>query len=350
MADFRPQLGSVLIMAGGTGGHVFPALAVAHELEQLGARPLWLGTKHGLEARVVPEAGYKLLTIAISGLRGKGFLSWLLAPLMLAAALLQSVQIMMSVRPAVVLGLGGYVSAPGGIAAWLLRRPLLIHEQNAVVGTTNRLLAHFAVRVMEGFSGAFAAKYQAIHTGNPVRGEILAIAGKDARRENRAQPVRVLIVGGSQGAAVLNQIVPAALAMLADWPIEVLHQCGKDEADTRNRYRAVGLNADVRAFIDEMSSAYSWADVVIARAGALTLAEITAVGLGSVLVPYPHAIDDHQAVNARILESHGAALVIPQSELHPRRLASELTQLLSDPERLVTMAASARKLGFVWNA
>lgn len=346
MADAGLRSGSVLIMAGGTGGHVFPALAVARELERRGARPLWLGTKRGLEARVVPEAGYQLLTIAISGLRGKGLLKWLLAPFMLAAALFHSLLIMLSVRPAVVLGLGGYVSAPGGIAAWLLGRPLVIHEQNAVVGTSNRMLAQFAVRIMEGFCGAFAPKYRAIHTGNPVRSEILAVAEQRTLPGSGTQPLRVLVIGGSQGAAILNQTVPAALSELTDRDFRVLHQSGsRDEAETRGHYQDAGLDAEVRGFIEDMSSAYAWADLIIARAGALTLAEITAVGLGSVLVPYPYAVDDHQAANAQFLATHGAAVVIPQSQLNPHRLASELNQLLSDPARLAAMAASARKLG-----
>jgi UDP-N-acetylglucosamine--N-acetylmuramyl-(pentapeptide) pyrophosphoryl-undecaprenol N-acetylglucosamine transferase len=334
---------SVLIMAGGTGGHVFPALAVARELERQGMVPVWLGTRRGLEARVVPEAGYRLLTVAVSGLRGKGLLRWLVAPLMLAAAMLHSLLIVANTRPRLVLGMGGYVSGPGGIAAWLLRRPLLIHEQNAVLGTTNRHLAAIATRRLEAYAGVFAARFGAICTGNPVRAELLTVAARKPA-STADTPPRILVLGGSQGAEALNTVVPPALAAL-DTACEVLHQSGGAGREaTERRYRDMALTARVMPFIERMEDAYAWADLVICRAGALTLAEISVVGLAAILVPYPYATDDHQTANAAPFCEHGAARVIAPRDFDVERLSGTIRQLLGDPAERARMAEQMLRL------
>lgn len=336
----------ILIMAGGTGGHVFPALAVAARLQALGLDVCWLGTRRGLESKLVPEAGIPLYRIGAQGLRGKRLHAWLLAPLWLALAVLQCMVILIKTRPAAVLGVGGFVTGPGGVAAWLLRRPLVLHEQNAALGLANRWLAPLASHLMEGFPGTFPAHLHAVATGNPVRGEIAALAAPEQRLRGRSGRLRLLIIGGSQGAQVLNETVPQALALLDEHKRpEVWHQAGglQHEA-TLGRYRQAGVEARVVPFITDMAEAYGWADLVICRAGALTLAELAAAGLASVLVPYPHAVDDHQTRNAGYLVQAGAAVLILQQDLSPRRLSDELRDLARDRERLIAMAGAARRL------
>ena len=337
---------TVLILAGGTGGHVYPALAVAERLREDGCYVAWMGTRAGLEARVVPKARIALYYIPVSGLRSTGAMRWIKAPFMLAAALLRAVSVILRCRPQVVLGMGGYAAGQGGLAAWLLRRPLLIHEQNSVPGLTNRLLARLATGVMEAFPSAFASRYHASHTGNPVRACILAVPAPEVRLANRRGSLRLLVLGGSQGAAVLNKTVPEALAALSDRrAVEVRHQVGPAELEqTRVSYACSGVKSWLGAFIDDMADAYSWADLVVCRAGAMTVCELATVGLASILVPFPHAVDDHQTGNARYLADAGAAVVVQQVDLNPSLLCRMLSDFCRARERLVEMAKSARKL------
>jgi UDP-N-acetylglucosamine--N-acetylmuramyl-(pentapeptide) pyrophosphoryl-undecaprenol N-acetylglucosamine transferase len=341
-ANNRP----VLIMAGGTGGHVFPALAVAAELSARGVAVAWLGTRRGLEARVVPAAGYPLETMRVSGLRGKGVLRLLLAPFMLMVALWQALLIQLRLRPCAVLGMGGFASGPGGVIAWLLRRPLLIHEQNSVAGMTNRWLLPFARTVMEAFPGSLPAKHHPVHTGNPVRAGITQLPAPAERFAARSGALRVLVIGGSLGARALNETVPAAVQQLAaGHSLQVHHQTGKaDEATVQAAYAAQGVDARVEAFVEDMAAAYAWADVVICRSGALTVAELAVVGVASVLVPYPHATDDHQTGNARFLADAGAAILVPQSSLDADKLAGLLTDFSQQRDMLEEMAGRARAL------
>ena len=333
---------TVLVMATGSGGHVFPALAVARRLREQGAEVAWLGTTTGLESRVVPQAGFPIARLRVSGIRGKGLARRISGPLLAVAAGLQALSLMLRSRPSLVLGMGGYASGPGGVAARCLGIPLLIHEQNAVPGITNRLLAPIASRVLEAFPGSFAASRGASHTGNPVRDDIAALEGPDERHAGRDESLRVLIVGGSQGAAALNAAVPGALGEAArSRRVAVLHQTGAaDRTATVERYRGAGVEADVREFIDDMAEAYAWADVVVCRAGAMTIAELSAAGVASVLVPFPHAVDDHQTRNARFLADGGAAVLLPQASLTPSALAEVLLGL--DRARLARMASAAR--------
>jgi UDP-N-acetylglucosamine--N-acetylmuramyl-(pentapeptide) pyrophosphoryl-undecaprenol N-acetylglucosamine transferase len=328
----------ILIMAGGTGGHVFPALAVAEQLQAQGWPVAWLGTQLGLEARVVPPTGIPIYWIRVKGLRGKGALRVLSAPFMLVWALLQAVVVLLKVRPAAVLGMGGYTTGPGGLMAWLLNRPLIIHEQNSVAGMTNRWLAPLANPVLEAFPGSLK---NAVHTGNPVRRSIAEQPFHEPGLQSRRP--RLLVVGGSLGAAVLNEQVPAALAGLDEQKRpEVWHQTGLRLIDkARQAYETAGVEVRLDAFIEDMSAAYQWADLVLCRAGALTIAELAAAGVASILVPYPHAVDDHQTGNAHYLVDVGAAVLLPNSEVTPQRLRKELA-LLEQPQQLGIMARCAR--------
>lgn len=332
----------VLIMAGGTGGHVFPALACARLLQEQGYEVHWLGTRRGIEAELIPQSDIPLHCIDIQGLRGKGKLDLLLAPVRLVRALWQSFKLIRELQPVCVLGAGGYVTGPGGVAAWLLRIPLVIHEQNAVVGTTNRLLARIADRRCEGFEGSFAAGAARRSTGNPVREHIFQVPALvwDGLR----QP-RLLVLGGSLGALPLNKLLPLALALLpAGQRPQVRHQCGKQHVEAaRQAYAAVGVKAVVEPFIADMAEAYGWADLVVCRAGALTVAELAAAGRPSLLIPLPHAIDDHQSANARFLADRGAAELLPQRTLTAEMLAQRLGSLLGKPETVRLMAEQARK-------
>jgi UDP-N-acetylglucosamine--N-acetylmuramyl-(pentapeptide) pyrophosphoryl-undecaprenol N-acetylglucosamine transferase len=339
--------GTVLIMAGGTGGHVFPALAAARVLRERGYEPVWLGTQRGLESKLVPPHQIEMEWITVSGVRGKGVGTLLLAPFKMARAVWQSVKVMRRRRPSVVLGAGGFVSGPGGVAAWLLRRPLVIHEQNAVAGMTNRMLSRLANRVLAAFPSSFPRRVAAEQVGNPVRREIAALPPPVQRFENRKGPLRVFVVGGSQGAARLNAVLPAAFAMFdADHRPHIVHQAGERHVDAaRELYAKHGVQADVRAFIDDMAEVYAWADLVVCRAGALTVSEVAAAGLGAVFIPFAAAVDDHQTRNARFLVDAGAAILIPESELTPLRMREELQNLFNGGRaKLAAMAERARSL------
>jgi UDP-N-acetylglucosamine--N-acetylmuramyl-(pentapeptide) pyrophosphoryl-undecaprenol N-acetylglucosamine transferase len=339
----------VMIMAGGTGGHVFPALSLASELRARGCDIVWLGTRAGIEARLVPAAGIEVEWIDIGGLRGKGLATVLGAPLRLARALLQAVAAVRRHRPRVVVGLGGYVTGPGGIAAWLTRRPLVIHEQNAVAGFTNRVLSRLASRVLEAFAGSFGATVPATAVGNPVRRDFFDLPGPAARAAARDRTLRVLVVGGSQGAERLNKVVPAAIAGViagaAPTLISVRHQSGVRMLEaTQRAYADFGVTAAVSAFIDDIAAAYGDADLVICRAGALTVSEIAAAGIAAILVPFAAAVDDHQTRNAGHLVERGAAVLIPEREFTVERLVDELGQLAADRGALLAMAERARGL------
>jgi len=338
---------SVLIMAGGTGGHVFPALAVARQLMHEDARVVWFGTPASFESRLIPAAGIPFYEVPVKGLRGKGWLGWLKAPFALAGALLVALRALKKLSPDLVLGMGGYATGPGGVAARLLGKPLIIHEQNAVPGLTNRLLARIATRVLEAIPGSFPASRRASHTGNPVREEVARVAAPEQRLAGRSGPLRLLVLGGSQGARILNEVVPRAVAGLADARIvEVWHQTGEAHLqDTRKRYREAGIEAEVMAFIDDVADAYEWADLVVCRAGALTVSELAVAGVASVLVPYPYAVDDHQTRNGLSLANADAALLIHQNELNATRLGGLLAEFHGARDRLLSMAVAARRLG-----
>ena len=341
-ANERP----VLIMAGGTGGHVFPALAVAAELSARGIAVSWLGTQRGLEARVVPAAGYPLETMRVSGIRGKGVMKVISAPFMLTVALFQALTIQLRLRPRAVLGMGGFAAGPGGVIAWLLRRPLLIHEQNSVAGMTNKWLAPLARTVMEAFPGSLPARRQAVHTGNPVRAEITRLPAPSERYAERSGALRVLVIGGSLGARALNEVMPVAVGQLATaQQLQIRHQTGSaDLASVRAAYASLDVDATADAFIDDMAAAYSWADVVICRSGALTVAELAVVGVASILVPFPHATDDHQTGNAHFLADAGAAILMPQDVMSAEKLAGLLGDFSRQRNMLLEMACRAHEL------
>ncbi len=335
--------GPVLILAGGTGGHIFPGLAVAQALRARDVPVVWLGANGGMETRLVPPSGVPIETIAVSGLRGKGAAALLGAPFRVLRALWQALAVLRRLRPRAVLSFGGYAAGPGGLAAWLLRRPLLVHEQNAAPGLTNRVLARFARRVLCGFPNAFPGRTTET-VGNPVRGEIAAIAAPAQRLADRQPPVRLLVLGGSQGANSLNVALPALLARIAagDRP-QVRHQCGERHAARAGEaYAKAGVDASVEPFIADMAAAYAWADVVVCRAGALTLAELCAAGVPSVLVPFPAAVDDHQTRNAEFLVEGGAARLVPEGEGFEVRMQSALQSLLADSGTRRAMAEAAR--------
>ena len=330
----------ILLMAGGTGGHVFPALAIAQALQAQGIKVSWLGTRRGLEARVVPKAGIDINYVSISGLRGKSLLDLLAAPIKIILAIWQTLRILRTLRPAAVVGMGGFVTGPGGVAAWLLRIPLLIHEQNAIAGLTNRWLAYLAGQIMEAFPNTFPPHYHAIHTGNPLRANIMALAASTPRTIHN--PLRILIVGGSLGAKVLNETVPTALQQV-EGAITVWHQTGEAHVVAmQDAYAQANFPTRVEAFIEDMAAAYAWADIVICRAGALTVSELAQVGIASILIPYPYAVDDHQTYNAQFLAIQGAAILLPQSQLTVDKLASLITSLYHNSTRLQLMSASAR--------
>lgn len=340
----KPKIkGPMMMMAGGTGGHVMPALAIGEQLQHLGYSVHWLGTRAGIEAKLVPAHQIPIDYISIKGLRGKGLLGWVLAPFRVLRAFMQARSILKRVKPAAVISLGGYVTGPGGLAAWSLRIPLIIHEQNAISGLTNRLLAPFACKILTAFPNTFKSS-KAIQTGNPVRTQILQVYSKKVL-EVRAS-LRLLVVGGSLGARYLNETVPKALAgMAAPEQIEVWHQTGnRDLHITQQAYEHCLVKNRQTAFIDDMAEAYLWADLVICRAGALTICELAAAGLPSILVPFPHAVDDHQSYNARYLADAGAAILLPQNELTPQKLSSILNQLVEDRPRLQTMSQQCQTL------
>jgi UDP-N-acetylglucosamine--N-acetylmuramyl-(pentapeptide) pyrophosphoryl-undecaprenol N-acetylglucosamine transferase len=336
---------TIMIMAGGTGGHIFPALAVAEHLRAAGWRVVWVGVRGGMEERLIPARGYEMSWVRFSGLRGRGVVAFALLPMNLLIAFWQTARAIFAHRPDVVLGMGGYVSFPGGMMASFLHRPLAIHEQNSVAGLANRVLAKLADRVLTTFPRAFGESTAVVWTGNPVRREIAEMAPPENRYAARAGRLRLLVVGGSQGAQILNTVVPAAVAALpAESRPRIRHQAGTRHHEAVQRdYRERGVDAEVVAFIDDMAGRYAETDLIVCRAGATTVAEIAAAGIASVLVPYPHSVDDHQTLNARFLADRGAALLIPQGELTATRLTEVLAGFTR--ERLLAMAQSARAAG-----
>jgi len=328
-------------MAGGTGGHIFPALAVADRLREQGWQVTWLGAPDSMEAELVPKQGYEMALVRFSGLRGKGWLRKLLLPLNLLIALWQSAVAIFLHRPDVVLGMGGYITFPGGMMAAFLRRPLVIHEQNSVAGLSNKVLARVASRVMSGFPDVLP---KAIWCGNPVRSSIAALPEPQPRYAARSGKLNVLVVGGSLGAQAINQAVPQALALMSEeLRPNVVHQTGRQHhAAVVQMYQQAGVKADIRAFIDDMAESYAAADLVICRSGALTVAELAAAGVASLLIPFPFAVDDHQTHNARFLSERGAAVVLPQTALTAEKLAQWLGE--QRREKLLAMAQQARGL------
>jgi UDP-N-acetylglucosamine--N-acetylmuramyl-(pentapeptide) pyrophosphoryl-undecaprenol N-acetylglucosamine transferase len=329
----------IMVMAGGTGGHVFPALAVSQVLRARGHEIVWMGAPASFEARVVPQHGIPMEFIRVQGLRGKGITRWLTAPLLLLRGVRDALSALHRQQPSVVLGMGGFAAGPGGFAAWLMRRPLVIHEQNAAAGLTNRLLAKLARVVLEAFPKTFA---HARTVGNPVRSGFAELPDPAQRIGVQAQR-HLLVIGGSQGARSLNTIVPAALALMpeSERP-QVRHQAGRTLDVAQAAYGSTDVKADVTSFIDDMPAAYGWADLVVCRAGASTVAELAAAGCAALLVPFPAAVDDHQTRNGEYLVHAGAALLVQERDLDAQRLAILLRQLLGDPARLTTMARAAR--------
>jgi UDP-N-acetylglucosamine--N-acetylmuramyl-(pentapeptide) pyrophosphoryl-undecaprenol N-acetylglucosamine transferase len=334
---------TILIMAGGTGGHVFPGLAVAEYMKTAGWRVVWLGTEGGMETELAPRRGHDLEVIRFSGLRGKSIRAWALLPLRLLLALWQSAKVIMKVRPDVVLGMGGYPAFPGGMMASLLNKPLLIHEQNSIPGLANRILAKLADKVLLGFPDAIRGGKQVLFSGNPVRSEISQLVPPEKRYANRSGALKLLVIGGSLGAQALNTAVPQALKRIPeDLRPHVTHQAGKRHLDAlRKNYAEAQVEGNLLTFIDNMAAHYADCDLVICRSGALTIAELSAVGVASILVPYPYAVDDHQTCNARFLSDRHAAVLLPQNELTPERLAELLMGF--NREQLLEMAMKARE-------
>jgi UDP-N-acetylglucosamine--N-acetylmuramyl-(pentapeptide) pyrophosphoryl-undecaprenol N-acetylglucosamine transferase len=331
---------TILVMAGGTGGHIFPALAVAHQLRDAGWRVVWLGNPEGMEAKLVPQHGFEMVNLQFAALRGKGLVRKLLLPLNLLRGFWQALKAIRQVKPNVVLGMGGYITFPGGLMAALTGVPLVLHEQNSVAGLANKVLAGVADRILTGFPEVFG---KGTWVGNPVRPEIAKIASPAERLAERSGPLHVLVIGGSLGAQALNEMVPQGMALLgeADQP-QIVHQAGEKHLDAlKANYAAVGVQAHCVSFIEDMAGAYEWADLVICRAGALTIAELAAAGVASILVPFPHAVDDHQTGNAKFLVHAGGAFLLPQTELTPEAIA-----LIRNYSRgqLLEMSEKARSL------
>ena len=332
---------TILIMAGGTGGHIYPGLAVADALRAQGWNVVWLGAPNSMEAELVPKHGYPVAWVNFSGVRGKGVLRLLTLPFTLLRALGQSADAIFRHRPDVVLGMGGYITMPGGLIAAILRRPLVIHEQNSIAGMSNKVLAKLAARVLSGFPDVLK---KTLWCGNPVRADIAALPEPQARYAGRSGKLNVLVVGGSLGAQALNEALPKALAMLSEQERpNMVHQTGKKHFENvQQLYAQAGVAADIRPFLGDMAIQYARADVVICRAGALTIAELAAAGVASVLIPFPFAVDDHQTYNARFLSDHGAAVLLPQKELSAEKLAQLLREF--NREKLLAMAQAARSL------
>lgn len=332
-------------MAGGTGGHVYPAMAVADGLEQQGFGISWLGTQNGIEARVVANTPYKFYPIEVKGARGYGFLRLVLMPFWLLKAFFQSLQVLRKVNPSVVIGLGGYVSGPGAMAAWVLRKPIIIHEQNAIPGFTNRIVTKFAACTLESFPNSFKSSKKLVFSGNPVRHTILNLPSPEVRFSQReGKTFRLLILGGSLGAQFINQLIPKTITKTMQQDgFEIWHQTGENHVmGVQTLYKEYGLNAKVDAFIEKMDEAYAWADLVIARAGATTIAELANVGIGSILIPFPFAVDDHQTMNAKILQNCDAAILIQQKEMTETKLRDILLGLQAHRARLIEMAVAAK--------
>jgi UDP-N-acetylglucosamine--N-acetylmuramyl-(pentapeptide) pyrophosphoryl-undecaprenol N-acetylglucosamine transferase len=346
LANLGPN--PVVILAGGTGGHIFPGLAVARALRTRDVPVLWLGSEGGMETRLVPADRFPIETIAVRGLRGKGVLSLLLAPFTLLRAVWQAQRVLRARKPRAVLSFGGFAAGPGGLAAWLLRRPLLVHEQNRAPGLTNRVLSRLARRVLTGFPGSFPGRKEEA-VGNPVRAEIAALPPPAARFAERSGALRLLVLGGSQGARAINETVPRVIASLQKdgMAFSIRHQCGeKLLADARSAYAKAGVEAQVEPFIRDMAAAYGWADLVIGRAGALTIAELCAAGVGSLLVPFPGAVDDHQARNAEYLAERGGGQWYRQDNKLEAQLREQLRKLATDRAALLALAEAARAAAF----
>ncbi len=335
----------IMMMAGGTGGHVMPALAVADKLRDAGIDVVWMGTKQGIEAQLVADAGYELESIRIRGLRGSGLMRKLVMPFMLLYAGLQSLVVILRRRPLGVIGMGGFVSGPGGALAVLLRLPLVIHEQNAIAGMTNRWLSRWSRRVLTGFPETLGFSNKYTWVGNPVRQEIADITEPQVRLAEAGDVLKVLVIGGSQGAEVFNQELPELLGRKSYLQIEVWHQCGQGRiAGIGDRYVKAGISSQVNEFIDDMAQAYAWCDVVICRAGAMTVAEVCAAGCVALFVPYPYAVNDHQVANAQYLVLRGAALMVHQAEFSEGGWLKQLARLNDNRQRLLRIAVAARKL------
>jgi UDP-N-acetylglucosamine--N-acetylmuramyl-(pentapeptide) pyrophosphoryl-undecaprenol N-acetylglucosamine transferase len=331
---------TVLIMAGGTGGHIFPGLAVAAEMRAAGWEVVWMGARGGMEERLVPRHGYPAAWIRAKAARGKGVLQKLLLPANLLYSFWESARHIRRIQPNVVLGLGGYVAFPGGMMASLLNKPLALHEQNAIAGLTNKVLSQVSDKVMQAFPETLK---NAEWTGNPVRADIASLDLPEKRFKDRSGPLRILVVGGSLGAQALNEVLPKAIAMLPEKP-RIVHQAGEKHLETlQANYAAAGVQGELVAFIDDMASRYAEADLVICRAGAVTVSELAAGGLASVLVPFPHAVDDHQTANAKFLSQRGAAILIQQRDLTAEKLADLIQSL--DRTKLLEMARKARAVG-----
>ena len=344
-------LAPIVVMAGGTGGHIFPAMAVAKILETNNCPVTWIGAPNSMESRLVPQHGVAIRYVEIQALRGKGLTTKLLFPLRLLKAIYQAKKIVNEIQPAAVLGMGGFVTGPGGIAAWIARKPLLVHEQNAVAGMTNTYLAKVAKHVYEAFPNSFKTVDKAIEVGNPIRADIKQLHSQVKSKFSQERALRLLIIGGSLGALVLNETVPQAVANLYNSyniqkdNIVIRHQAGKTTYQHAvNAYVAAGVDAEVSEFIDDMAAAYSWADIIICRAGALTVSEVSAAGLPAIFVPFPHAVDDHQRKNAEVLVSNNAAKMILQKELTAEKLALDIFDLIKNDEQLSEMSKNAKAL------
>jgi UDP-N-acetylglucosamine--N-acetylmuramyl-(pentapeptide) pyrophosphoryl-undecaprenol N-acetylglucosamine transferase len=337
----QSRTGTLMVMAGGTGGHVYPAMAVADYMITHGWKVVWLCTEGGMENKLIEDKGYAKAMMAMRGVRGKGLLGWLLLPIKLAIAFKQSFAAIRQHQPTVVLGMGGFAAFPGGLMAKLLGKPLVIHEQNSIAGLTNKTLSLFANKVLAAFPSAFGNKAELV--GNPVREEITQLASPEQRYGQRTGKLKLLVVGGSLGATALNEVLPKALAELPKETFEVVHQAGEKHIDAlKANYHAASRAAETKAFIHNMAEMYAWADVVVCRAGALTIAELACVGVASVLVPFPHAVDDHQTFNAKYLSDVGAAKLIQQSEFNVQKATEILSNLTR--EICLEMAIKARQL------
>ncbi len=344
MREFVPR--HVAILAGGTGGHIMPGLAVADELAARGHRVSWLGSATGMEAQLVPERGYLFHGLPVKGLRGKGAVRWAGMPWALTTSVLSARKLLQDLQPGSVLSMGGFAAGPGGLAARSLGTPLIVHEQNRRPGLTNKVLARVARVVCQGFAGSFPDAMQAITLGNPVRESCLHQAPPAERYQARLnQPINILVLGGSQGARALNIYLPMLLKSLDNRHLRVRHQCGaKREEECRQAYLQTGIDARIETFIEDMASAYAWADIVIARAGAMTVSELAAVGVASLLVPFPHAVDDHQTANAQVLEQAGGAIIMTDVELQQIASVARLEELLAGRTGLQAMAEAAQQV------
>ena len=337
----QSKSGTLMVMAGGTGGHVYPAMAVADYMQAQGWNIVWLCTEGGMENKLIEDKPYEKAMITMQGVRGKGLAGWLLLPVKLFKASRQSHAAIKQFQPNVVLGMGGFAAFPGGLKAWMMAKPLVIHEQNSIAGLTNKVLAIFATRVLAAFPSAFGNK--ATLVGNPVRAEITQLPTPQQRYQQRTGKLNLLVVGGSLGAQALNEVLPKALANLPKETFNVVHQAGEKHITAlQANYQAAGVEADTKAFIQNMSEMYAWADVVICRAGALTIAELACVGVASVLVPFPHAVDDHQTYNAQYLSDAGAAKLIQQTEFNVQKATEILSSLTR--EICLAMAIKAKAL------